>query len=147
MSIIILFIHFLFLSNGYASDVFEGDEEKKNLLSNTCSHSLPVYESFLLDVSDSDEENLNPSSSSVQEVDDDGENCHSCCLRYYRAIPFLADITVTIVLGASSIIIPIITYVPMDESMRLTIGTIGSFVAVSGLIAKVYGWCVLESLK
>jgi hypothetical protein len=145
--IIISFFHLPCFSRSYATSAFTDDEEKQILVINTHPQSVSGYESLMLHISDSEEEDLGHSPLTKQRGGEDRGKCHACCLGYYRAIPCWTDAAITIVLVSSSIIIPTMTYFPIDESMRWTMGTIGSCAAFSGLIVKAYRWCVLGSLK
>ncbi|MBX9697307.1 MAG: hypothetical protein K2X53_04395 [Alphaproteobacteria bacterium] len=144
--IIISFFHLPCLSRSYATSAFKDDEEKQRLVINLHPQSVSGYESLMLHVSDSEEDLAHSPLSEQREREDFGK-CHACCLSYHRAIPCWTDAAITIALVASSIIIPTMTYFPINESTRWTIGTIGSCAAFSGLIVKAYRWCVVDPLK
>lgn len=130
-----------FLSASYASDVLEEESEKQRLVINIHSQANTSYESLGLNVSDTEEEDLEKQTLDQTLLENDGK-CYGCCLGCYRAIPWWTETTATLALVASSIIFPTITYFPFEDSTRRIIGTVGTFVAFSGVMAKAYQWCV-----
>lgn len=139
------FFNFPFLSVSYASNGLLEDEkrEKQGLVVNARPTQYTSFESLGFNPYDSEDEDLETQALEQTILENDGK-CYRCCLGFYRATPCWTETTATLALVASSIILPIISYVSFDESTRRVIGTIGTFVALTGVMAKVYGWCLVS---